>query len=286
MIREITVSKGSVFNPLKLLKKILRRMRRRPALSALSLLIILSLLLPFNFVILAPGPTVNLLEDSTSINAISVKGVTPLPNTGKLYSTAIFASGPKQMPLGIQVLQAWIDGDLVVMPRDALYESGEKPAAAKKRQLSEMAESEINAALAALNFISKIPGRAKPSWNESDVKITLKNTGGGSAGLAFALALIAETADPSLFNGKVIAATGTIAQNGKVGEIGGVDQKILSASKRGVQIFLMPKANCDSQSKNPKGMKIYAVATLSDAVHALALADSARIPSIFACPGK
>jgi PDZ domain-containing protein len=263
------------------MKKIWRKARRRPVFSAFTLLILISLLLPFNFVILAPGPTVNLLH-----NAVSIKGISSNKSNGELYSTAVFASGPNQMPLGYQVLQAWADGDLVVMPRNALYNAGEKASAAKARQLQEMTDSQSNAALAAWNFISQIPGHEKPSWNEKDVKIILKNTGGGSAGLAFALAIIAKTADPNLIAGRKVAATGTIAQNGNVGEIGGVDQKILSASLRGAEIFLMPKASCASQSKNPNGMKIYAVATLSDAVHALALADTAAVPSIFACPRK
>ena len=157
---------------------------------------------------------------------------------------------------------------------------------AKKRQLKEMTDSEINAALAARNFISQIPGHQESTWDEKDVKITLKNTGGGSAGLAFALALIAKTTDSNLTKGRRVAATGTISENGKVGEIGGVDQKIISASRRGVEVFLMPKESCKSLSKHPTGMKIYAVSTLNQAVHALALTDSSNESSIFACPKK
>ena len=98
--------------------------------------------------------------------------------------------------------------------------------------------------------------------------------------MAFALAIIAKTADPNLIAGRRIAATGTISQNGNVGEIGGVDQKILGAQKSGVKIFLMPKASCSSLSKHPKGLTIYAVTTLTEAVHALAGVDA----SSFGCP--
>ena len=264
------------------MKNLLKSLRKRPVLVGFISLTAITLIIPFNFVILAPGPTVNLLD-----GPVSVKGFDSTSNKNDaLYSAAIYASGPDQMPLGFQLLNAWADGNIVVMPRNALYDNGEKADVAKKRQLKEMTDSQVNAALAAWNFISEIPGHAKPTWNENDVKITLENTGGGSAGLAFSLALIAKTADPNLINGRKIAATGTISENGKVGEIGGVDQKIISASRRGVQIFLMPKESCSSLSKHPKGMKIYAVSTLSQAVHALALADSTTDSSIFACPKK
>lgn len=264
------------------MKNFLKYLRLHPLIIGFITLAALTLIIPFNYVILAPGPTVNLLD-----GPVSVIGFDSTPNKNEaLYSAAIYASGPDQMPLGFQVLNAWADGNLVVMPRNALYDNGEKPAAAKKRQLKEMADSQVNAALAAWNFISQIPGHAKPIWNENDVRITLENTGGGSAGLAFALALISKTADPNLINGRKIAATGTIAENGKVGEIGGVDQKIISASKKGVQIFLMPKESCIGLSKHPKGMTIYAVSTLSQAVHALALVDKTVDSSIFACPTK
>ena len=235
-------------------------------------------MLPQNFVILAPGPTSNLLGSS-----ISIKGVNENPTSdfskGALYSTAIYATSPGDYPYGFEVLRAWLDGDMVVMPRDALYEKSEKPKVATARQKQEMVESQLNGAIAALNFIKSIPTYSKPSWSESDVKIVLNKVGGGSAGLAFALALIAKSADPKLIAGRKIAATGTISQNGKVGAIGGVDQKILGAKKSGAQIFLAPKSNCSSISKRPKGLEIYGVSNLSEAVHILAGAEN----SAFAC---
>jgi PDZ domain-containing protein len=241
----------------------------RPVLIFFTVITALALFLPQNFVILAPGPTSNLLG-----GAISIKGVSDNSNangsTGALYSTAIYATSPGEFPFGFEVIQAWLDGDLVVMPRDALYDKKEKPKAAAARQKQEMVDSQINGAIAALNFIKSIPTYPKPTWSESDVKIVLDKVGGGSAGLAFALALIAKSVDPQLVAGRKIAATGTISQNGKVGAIGGVDQKILAAKKSGVQIFLAPKSNCSKISKHPKGLEIYGVNNLSEAVHVLA----------------
>ena len=253
----------------------------KPVLIGFALLTVAALFLPQNFVILAPGPTTSLLGDAVQItnSTPNLKNAADFKD-GALFSTAILTSAPNQRPLGYEVLQAWADGDLAVMPRNALYDAKEKPAAAKARQHQEMVDSQGAAALAALNFISKIPAYSKQTWRAEDVRIDLKNVGGGSAGLAFALALIGKTADPNLIAGRKIAATGTIAQNGKVGEIGGVDQKIIGAQKSGVKIFLMPKASCPSLSKHPKGLTIYAVSTLTEAVHALAGANA----SSFGCP--
>jgi PDZ domain-containing protein len=232
---------------------------------------------------LAPGPTSNLLGSAISIKGVSDYSNSELSNLelskGALYSTAIYATSPGDYPFGFEVIQAWLDGDLVVMPRDALYDKKEKPKAAAARQKQEMIDSQINGAIAALNFIKSIPTYPKPNWSEKDVKIVLNKVGGGSAGLAFALALIAKSVDPKLISGRKIAATGTISQDGKVGAIGGVDQKILAAKKSGAQIFLAPKSNCSAISKHPNGLEIYGVTNLSEAVHILAGANS----SAFTC---
>jgi Lon-like protease len=255
----------------------MRKFLSKPVIFVFMALALLALLLPQNFAILAPGPTTSLLDGAIKVAGHSANLES---ENGKLFSVAILATGPKQRPRGYEVLYSWLDGNLAVVPRDALYSPNEDPVRAKARQRQELLDSQASAAIAALNFISKIPNYPKPNWGASDVSINLKNVGGGSAGLAFALALIAKTADPNLILGRNIAATGTIAQNGSVGEIGGVDQKVIGAKKSGVQIFIIPKANCASLTKHPSGVTIYAVSTLSEAVHALA----GGATSSFACP--
>ena len=259
-----------------------QKFHSRPVLIGFSLLAIASLFLQFNFVLVAPGPTQNLLGKSLAIENTENKTF----DSGALYSTTILATSPEDRPFGFQVLLAWLSGDLVVFPRDAIYEN--VPAkVSEKKQKAEMLSSQKNAAIAALDFISKIPNYPKPNWSPSDVKVLMKDVGGGSAGLAFALALIAKSVDPGLIQNRKIAVTGTISKSGKVGEIGGVDQKILGAQRAGATIFIMPKANCSSQSKNPKGIAIYAVSNLSEAVHLLALqgAQSSQVSS-FTCAKK
>ena len=241
----------------------------------------MALLLPQNFVIAAPGPTSNLLGSAVAINNPNIFPDKTFEN-GALFSTAIYVTNPGEHPLGFQVLQAWIDGNLVVLPTNAIYDVKTNAKEATKQQKAEMVDSQLNGAIAALNFIKKIPKYPTPTWSEADVKIVLKKVGGGSAGLAFALAVIAKSADPGLIGARKIAATGTISQDGKVGEIGGVDLKVLSAHKAGATVFLMPRSNCPALSKHPKGVQIFAVNNLSEAVHALAGAS----PESFSCSKK
>ncbi|MBF4160705.1 YlbL family protein [Nocardioides acrostichi] len=70
------------------------------------------------------------------------------------------------------------------------------------------------------------------------------NIGGPSAGLMFALAIYDTLTPGSLTGGGDVAGTGTIDVNGKVGPIGGIQQKIAGAEADGVQLFLVPPDDC------------------------------------------
>src|SRR5262249_3012991 len=78
-----------------------------------------------------------------------------------------------------------------------------------------------------------------------DVKISLANIGGPSAGLMFALGIIQKAGpDINLTGGKFIAGTGTIDPQGDVGPIGGIPLKMVGAKRAGATIFLVPAGNC------------------------------------------
>lgn len=91
--------------------------------------------------------------------------------------------------------------------------------------------------------------------------------GGPSAGLIFALSIYDTLTPGSLTHGGVVAGTGTITPNGKVGEIGGIQQKIVGARQDGAQLFLVPPANCaDAMTSNHGSMRLVKTATLQDAI--------------------
>ena len=99
---------------------------------------------------------------------------------------------------------------------------------------------------------------------KSDTSIDFKTQGigGPSAGLMFSLDIYTQLADPSLRKGRTIAGTGTIDRDGKVGDIGGIDKKVLAAHKAGASIFFAPDNPVTDEMKkvDPKAKSNYQVA--------------------------
>lgn len=115
------------------------------------------------------------------------------------------------------------------------------------------------------------------------VDIGLKDVGGPSAGLMFALGIVDKLTPGSLTNGAFVAGTGTIDDSGAVGSIGGITQKMLGAKRSGATIFLAPAANCaEAASTVPDGLRLVKVTNLSSALSSLeALHDNpkAKVPT-------
>ena len=77
-----------------------------------------------------------------------------------------------------------------------------------------------------------------------DLKFDLEDIGGPSAGLMFTLGIIDKLGADDLTGGKIIAGTGTIDDQGNVGPIGGIPQKLVGAKDAGAVAFLVPADNC------------------------------------------
>ncbi len=94
--------------------------------------------------------------------------------------------------------------------------------------------------------------------------------GGPSAGLMFSLAIYDTLTPGSLTGGKAVAGTGTIDGEGRVGPIGGIQQKIVGASGDGAELFLVPPDNCEEALGAQNGdMRLVKAETMHDAVTAL-----------------
>ncbi|MGD6816292.1 SepM family pheromone-processing serine protease [Metabacillus sp. 84] len=109
-----------------------------------------------------------------------------------------------------------------------------------------------------------------------DIKLNTEDIGGPSAGLMMSLEIYDQLTEEDFTKGYTIAGTGTIAETGEVGPIGGISQKIVAADKSGAEIFFAPNENGRSNSnyneavKTAKDidtkMKIIPVDQFSDAV--------------------
>lgn len=120
------------------------------------------------------------------------------------------------------------------------------------------------------------------------IKVNSQNIGGPSGGLMFSLQIYQQLTNDNLTNGRKIAGTGTINRYGYVGEIGGIDKKVIAAHKAGAKIFFAPyikpykiilkyepqhMTNYQLAKKTAKkyapNMKIVPVSTFEQAVHYL-----------------
>lgn len=110
-----------------------------------------------------------------------------------------------------------------------------------------------------------------------DVKVNynLQDVGGPSAGMVFSLAVIDKMSPGELTGGNKVAGTGTIAEDGTVGPIGGIEHKVAAAHDAGVELFLAPAANCaEATSRDTDDMVIASVDTLDDAIAAMDAFDA------------
>jgi PDZ domain-containing protein len=95
------------------------------------------------------------------------------------------------------------------------------------------------------------------------VIINTADIGGPSAGLAMTLTLIDKLSKGSLTGQHVIAATGTIAVNGAVGDVGGVAEKTVAAQRAGATIFFVPQVEVSTaKSAAGPGLRIVGVSSL------------------------
>lgn len=101
------------------------------------------------------------------------------------------------------------------------------------------------------------------------VDIDSGRVGGPSAGLAFTLAVLDVLTPGELTGGRAVAVTGTINEDGTVGEVGGVVQKAAAAAEAGAEVLIVPMGEFEAARDNSHGMEVVGVETLDDALRAL-----------------
>ncbi|WP_282826697.1 YlbL family protein [Gulosibacter sediminis] len=101
-----------------------------------------------------------------------------------------------------------------------------------------------------------------------DVSIDLGDVGGPSAGMMFALATYDKLTEGDLTGGDQVTGTGTMSDDGTVGAIGGIRQKMYEAVSLGADYFIAPEANCAEVLDGgiPGDMTVYAVGNLDEAL--------------------
>lgn len=107
------------------------------------------------------------------------------------------------------------------------------------------------------------------------VRIKFKSSESGpSGGLITALEIYNQLTQKDITKGYTIAGTGTIEQDGTIGEIGGVKYKILGAEKGHADYFLVPAGNNYNDAKKYKEkkhlkIKLIKVSNIENAINKL-----------------
>jgi len=244
------------FSPLPLLSKI-----------TLSLFLIATVLFPLPYVVLIPGNAVNIFDSTIKITGHEI--FTP---KARLDLLSILVSDPNAKVFGPEVLYTWIKGDRVVYPRSAIYRKGTTAKAEEIAAKKDMKVSQNASVLAAIDYLNlnKLRNNEAPIRAE-DIAFDVRKTGGPSGGFVFALGIIELLTEENILGKNHIAGTGTISPNGTIGPIGGIAEKIIAAHRAGATIFMSPISNCKELSRIPKGMRVIAVTTLSEAIDQLRL---------------
>ncbi len=117
-------------------------------------------------------------------------------------------------------------------------------------------------------MVGFVPDTYKPSLVlPFDIEIETGGMGGPSAGIMYALTLVDLFTEGDLVGGNVVAGTGTISADGRVGPIGGVRQKVVAAQNAGARHVLVPVLNYeDAVTVRREGVEVHAVSSLSEAV--------------------
>jgi PDZ domain-containing protein len=110
---------------------------------------------------------------------------------------------------------------------------------------------------------------------ENEITIDFKSSESGpSGGLMMALAIYSKVTNTDLTKGLKIAGTGTIDDDGNIGEIGGIKYKLAGAVKEKADIFLVPNDTnyeeaLEEQKKHNYNIKIVGISTLKEAIEYL-----------------
>ena len=238
----------------------------RIALIILTLFASLALIAPLPYAIVLPGQAQNIFN-----KLITIKNQKSYPANGRIDLMSIRVTNPNSWIIGPEIIYSWIKADEAVYPRSAIYPPGTTQKSEDKKAKADMVNSQDNAKTAALSFLRLHSeyGVTVKDLHVKNISFDVKKTGGPSGGMIFAIGVIELLTQKDLLQGRHIAGTGTITTDGKVGPIGGINQKILAAHKAGATLFIAPAGNRGDIANIPSGIKVVTVATLAEAIAAL-----------------
>ena len=98
------------------------------------------------------------------------------------------------------------------------------------------------------------------------IEINLEKIKGPSAGLMIALEVLNQLTENDLSSSLLIAGSGNLSIDGRITEVDGIKQKIISAKKHKVDVFLVPQKNYSEALKFSHGIRIIPVDDFDDII--------------------
>lgn len=98
------------------------------------------------------------------------------------------------------------------------------------------------------------------------IEINLEKIKGPSAGLMIALEILNQLTENDLSSSLLIAGTGNLSMDGRITEVDGIKQKMISAKKHKADVFLVPQKNYPEALKFGHGIRIIPVNNFDDAI--------------------
>lgn len=192
-----------------------------------------------------------------------------LPSTVQVFNVEDGMPAAGKLQFGDRIVS--IGGTDVSTPDDVVAAVRAEPAGTAQEWVLERDEKTVRVRIASreVDGAARVGVTPGPSYDfPFDVHIDLGGgIGGPSAGLVFALGIYDVLTPGSLTDGASIAGTGEIDSTGRVGPIGGAQQKVAAARDQDVQLFLVPADNCASLGGVKAGdMRVVPVRTMGDAL--------------------
>ncbi|MBA7648448.1 putative protein YlbL [subsurface metagenome] len=98
------------------------------------------------------------------------------------------------------------------------------------------------------------------------IEINLEKIKGPSAGMMIALEVLNQLTENDLSGSLLIAGTGNLSIDGRITEVDGIKQKIISAKKQKANVFLVPQKNYLEALKFSHGIRIISVDDFDDTI--------------------
>ncbi|MFD0705201.1 PDZ domain-containing protein [Alloscardovia venturai] len=258
--------------------------RRKLAIVAIAMMIIM-LLLPSPYAVEMPGPTQDVLgtvSSTSKISMIDVSGVRTYRNSGELHMVSVSATGvPGYYTPTAVALWAWFNPHMAVLPQEAVYSINQSASDYDEEGDQQMTTAQDTASVVAKKYLKDTLGI---NADRATVTMHIDDIGGPSAGMMYTLGTISKLTPTDEVRGKIIAGTGTISRDGKVGAIGGIQLKMIGARRDDARYFLAPQSNCSEVVGHiPQGLKVYAVSNIDQAYKALVAIGQGRTSGLQPC---